>query len=199
MQFEVEQKFEPNPESIAALTADAEFIEEKILNDKYFDNEKRSLTCQDIWLRNRNGRFEMKLPMNPDVKERALDQYQELEGEEAIAEHFGWDLSIMEFESHLVHAGLASFIEFTSTRQKFCHPGGFNIDIDKTDFGYDMLEIELLVDEKEKMPEAAERIQEMAKAHGLAVGEYRYGKSIELIRRQNPEHFQKLIEAGVIK
>jgi len=61
-----------------------------------------------------------------------------------------------------------------------------------------MLEIELLVDEEEDMPEAAEKIRNEARKHGLEVG-YRYGKVIELIRRQDPDHFKALIEAGVIK
>jgi len=197
MRFEIEQKFEPKLESVESLTAEAEFVGEKINHDEYFDNERYSLTTRDVWLRRRNGEFQMKVPFNEDIKDRTLDRYQELEGEEAIAEYFDWDLSARSFEDYL-NENFAPFIDFESTRQKFGHPGGFTIDIDRTDFDYDMLEIELLVDNKEEMPEAAERIRNEAKKHGLKVG-YRYGKVIELIRRQSPEHFKKLVEAGVIK
>ena len=152
MQFEVEQKFEPKLESVESLTAGAEFVGEKVNHDEYFDNNDYSLTTKDIWLRRRNGEFQMKVPFNEELEERTLDRYQELESEEAIAEYFSWDLSAKDFAEYLAE-NFVSFVNFKSTRRKFRHPEGFTIDIDRTDFGYDMLEIELLVDEEEDMPD----------------------------------------------
>lgn len=81
--IEVEKKFILNDKEKERLFKDAEFISEKIFTDIYYDNENFDLTSKDKWLRLRQDKFELKIPVHEGI-ERIADQYDELESEEAI-------------------------------------------------------------------------------------------------------------------
>jgi len=59
------------------------------------------------------------------------------------------------------------------------------------DFGYNLAEIELLVNSQKETKEASQKIINFAKSHGLEIIPVR-GKVIEYIRRNNPDHFKTL-------
>ena len=61
--IEIEKKFILTPEQEQALIKGADFIEEKEFTDIYYDDKILSLTTKDIWLRERAGKFELKVPL----------------------------------------------------------------------------------------------------------------------------------------
>lgn len=194
--IEVEKGFILNLEQEENLLMGAEFLGEKKFTDIYYDDKNYSLTTNDLWFRKRNGKFELKIPMNKPIKERVSDQYEELENDKDILKYFRADIN-KPFENFLHDKGLKPFCEITTTRRKY-KKEGFNIDLDVVDFGYKIMEIELMTDDASKMDEATQYIIKFAKKHNITKEE-EWGKVIEYIRRNNPKHFQALIDAKVIK
>ena len=84
--IEIEKKFHFTPEQEAKIIASATFLGEKIQTDTYYDTLDFVLTCKDIWLRNRNGRFEIKTPLHVLGNKMALTQYRKIETDEETCE-----------------------------------------------------------------------------------------------------------------
>lgn len=195
-EFEVEKKFSLDGVDLEKLTTNAELVTQKSFTDLYFDDESYSLTKQDVWLRKRDGKFELKLPLNDGfgALTRKLDQYEEVTDEKKIKEALG----ITEngsLEDCLKNSGINSFCSITTNRTKY-KKGDFVIDIDQMDFGYGVGEIELMVSSKEDMDNAMEKILNFAIENGITLKSVP-GKVAEFIRRNRPEHHQKLVESGV--
>lgn len=194
--IEIEKKFIVTAEQREMLIKDAEFLGEKIFTDVYWDDEKYSLTTQDVWIRQREGDFELKIPMNVDIEERVSDQYRELEDQKEIREYLKLpDDSLL--EDALKDLGYGPFVKITTTRQKY-KKDGFSFDFDSMDFGYDVMEIEYMTNDESRVIEATQQIVDYAKKYHLS-DEVARGKVVEYLRRNNPEHFKALIDAKVIK
>lgn len=195
--IEVEKKFILKDEDIDRLTQGAEFISEKTFTDTYYDTVDFSLTTKDMWLRQRGDRFELKVPLNQgeSISNRVLDQYEEYETEEEIRK-------ILRLPEHktlkedLEDAGYHSIGTLTTTRKKY-KKGEFIIDLDIIDFGYQIGEIELMVKDQSEIQEASDKIIAFAKENGLIITAVR-GKIIEYIHRNDPKHYQALVDAGVV-
>ena len=136
---------------------------ERTLKDTYYDTDDLSLGHSNRWLRSRNGRFELKVPLAAEISE-LFNEYRELETEEEIrsALAFGW-------------------IKFLPRINAF-------------DFGYQIVEIELLVATEAEVTAARSRIEVFARQHGLSIAPVR-GKLFEYWRRFKPELYQKLGDA----
>jgi predicted adenylyl cyclase CyaB len=195
--IEVEKKFTLKEEDIERIIQGVEFVNERSFTDTYFDTSDYSLTRADKWLRLRDDRFELKLPMNAGkgASQRKLDQYEELETEEAIRKALGLATN-GSLREDLEANGYKTFSTFTTTRKKY-KKGDFIIDLDVMDFGYSIGEIELMVSEQSEMEDALNKILAFAKEQGLSVAPVR-GKVIEYIKRNNLEHYKALEEAGVL-
>lgn len=194
--FEVEKKFTLSNEQIKQLTQGAEFEGEKTFSDTYYDDSNYSLTTQDMWLRLRDGKFELKVPLNTEgASKREADRYQELTTDQEIKGQLR-----LPKDKHLAQAleqaGYNSFCIIETTRRIF-RKGPFRMDFDVMDFGYTITEIELLVDDESQIPEAQEKIMALANKYKLPTAPV-IGKVIEYIRRNNPTHYQALVEAGVV-
>ena len=170
---------------------------EKVFTDVYFDDANFSLTGADKWLRSRDGRFELKLPLNHEIaaSERIHDQYEELESPEKIASALGINFT-GDLRQDLIRANLAPFATITTTRKKF-QKGEFHLDFDATDSGFSVGEVEVMVENESQMDEALNRIKSFALEHGLELVPV-LGKVPDYIRKHNPKHFQFLIDKGVI-
>lgn len=195
--IEVEKKFILSSKDRERITEGAEFLSEKSFTDTYFDTSDYLLTKADKWLRLRDNRFELKLPMNQGKgsSQRQLDQYEELDTDEAI--YKALDIKpTATLQKDLEINGYKPFSTFTTTRKKY-KKGDFVIDLDVIDFGYSIGEIELMVESQSEMEEALNKILAFAKEQGLSVAPVR-GKVFEYIRRNSPEHFKALEEAEVL-
>lgn len=195
--IEVEKKFNLTDEQERKLLDGAEFLGGKEFTDTYYDDGQYSLTTKDIWLRSRDGRFELKVPMNVAIEERVTDRYRELEVDQEIAAHLKLP-GHKTLADELQEAGYWSFVTITTSRKKY-KKDGYSIDVDATDFGYNIVEIEFMTDEESKIKEVTRQIMEYATGHGLLGDNVVYGKVVEYLRRNNPAHFQALLAAKVIK
>jgi len=196
--IEVEKKFTLNKKDEKRLLQDAEFLSQNFFTDVYYDTEQFSLTSKDIWLRSRDGVFELKLSLHNETN-RQVDQYEEITDERQIRNRlqvgFGGNI-----RNALEQSGYTPFCVCKTTRRKY-KKGNFIIDIDLADFNdftYGITEIELMVSDKHEVESAVKKITHFAKIHNLTIGPVR-GKIIEYLRQMRQSHYQKLVESGVVE
>jgi thiamine-triphosphatase len=196
--IEVEKKFHLTEEQKERLIKDSEFFSKVIFTDEYYDTDTYTLTTKDVWLRARDGQWELKIPMA--VGDRKTDQYEEITEEALIRKYLDLQDNGKDMEQTLADAGYAPFCICGTTRTKY-RKGDFMIDIDSVEYGdmsYALAEIELLVEDRAEIADASQKILSFAEAEGLEIAPVR-GKVIEYLRLKRPEHFEALIKAGVAK
>ncbi|MFA7285578.1 MAG: CYTH domain-containing protein [Candidatus Paceibacterota bacterium] len=155
--IEVEKKFIPTEENLKMLLTDAEFLGEVTNHDIYYDYPDYRFLKGDIALRKRNGRFELKIQSGSGIHE-------EIEDIEKIKEYFNTS-DLQEF----INETLISAIEYRTVRKKY-KKEDFSIDIDETDFGYQVGEIELMVDNEADVKNAEDKIESFALRNNLELG-----------------------------
>ncbi len=192
--IEVEKKFIINEANLPKLLDGADFLNQKKFTDTYWDTPNYSLTTTDFWLRSRDGRFELKVPMLGGGK-RVVDQYEELESDEQISDKL--NLPRGRLEEELRKADYKPLATITTLRKKY-KKDDFIVDVDELDFGYNIVEVELMVNDKSEIDDAVNKIISFANSHNLAVGQVR-GKIVEYLRRNNTRHYRALIDSGVVK
>lgn len=192
--IEVEKNFDITPENKRLILDGATLLYKKMITDTYYDSKEYSLTGRDFWLRKRNGRFELKVPLNSGkILDRVTDQYRELETDEEIARELGLPSS-RDLSENLEKAGFEPFGTIVTTRESY-QKNDFHLDFDEMDFGFTAFEIELMVEKTEDIPNAEKRILEFASRYNVTVAGD--GKVIEYLRRFRPEHFAFLQSKSV--
>lgn len=191
--FEVEKKFKLNSSQIKKLTKGAKFLGERKMTDIYFDTDDFRLIKQDIWLRSRNGKFELKTPLN-DRSKRKTDQYEEIEDETKIKKILDFDVN-KSLKNILSARKYLPFCTCKTTHQKFkIHD--FIIDLDQVDFGefkYRIGEIELMVKNKSEILSAEKKILDFAQTNNLKIAPVR-GKVLEYLKRIQPQDYNLVID-----
>lgn len=195
--IEIEKKFILTGAQETQLLQNATFVKEKTFTDTYYDDQNHSLTIKDLWLRERDGNFELKVPMNASLEERVSDQYREIEEDDEIADFLQINISNTTLRDALKERGIIPFCTLVTTRKKYTKDG-FGIDLDKVDFGFNIAEIELMIESESEITQATEKIIAYAKSYGLSIGNIR-GKVAEYLSRYNQPHLDALIAAKVIK
>ena len=197
--MEIEKKFQLSNEQKKRLLEGAQFISERTITDTYYDKHTHDLTKQDCWLRCRNDKYELKVGAK-NYDKRTIQKYTEIETEEAIREFLDMP-QIDNFTKDLVANKYMPFMSCVTTRTKY-HKDGFTIDLDDVDydsnFDYQLAEIELLIQDIENELEAIQKILNFAKKHGLSDEPIR-GKVIEYLAEKRPNHYQDLLNSGVIQ
>jgi len=194
--IEVEIKFPLINGNEQRLVADARLISKSVVKDIYYDDAKHSLTLADYWLRKRNGKFELKLPANPSAQnaEYVARRYTELTDEKDI-------LKALELDGDDITKAIANnyqpIAELATTRHSYKN-GQFRIDIDRTNFGYSIGEIEMLVKGPTHTKTAERELENYLHQHNIAYSHGHIGKVAHYIQRHNPTHFHQLVEAGVV-
>jgi len=202
--IEVEKKFLLTRKEQEVLLLGAEKISVSSEADIYFDYPDWRLTCSDIWLRERNGRPEVKIPITGNGRVGSTDRYREIDSSSkevltAVGISFEDGLN---FQGHLFRDGLVRIADIITNRSKY-RKDGFTIDVDDADFGngevhYSIVEVELLVGDESEAQMAEDRIFEFARCHGILPTKHARGKLIEYICRYRREHFSALLKAGVV-
>lgn len=196
--IEVEQKFILSERDVEKLTEGSEFLGERTFTDIYYDSADLALGKNDMWLRERDGNWELKIPMH-EIGKNVTQQYQEIEGEEKIREVFGI-APMKDFLNDITDLGYEPICNLTTVRKKF-RKGKFVIDLDQVSgndgFNYQIGEIELMVEDKNEALQAIVEIGKFAENAGLKVAPVR-GKVIEYLRIKKSEHYKSLVEAGVV-
>lgn len=193
--FEVEKTFLLDGVDEDRLLHGAEFVKEIVIDDTYYDTPECTLTLQDKWLRKRKGAFELKVNMvDTDRSEQEVDQFHEIETEQEIRAVL--DLpKVHDLETDLQKAEYEPIAQFKTYRKKYKH-GKFVLDLDETDFGLRIGEIELVVDSEDKMAGALQEILDFAASRGVSF-KIVPGKLQTLLGQTKPEYEQKLIDAKV--
>lgn len=190
--IEVEKKFLLTTEEIQRLTAHSEFLEEIRLEDVYYDLPGYPLMKHDKYLRSRNGRFELKLPAG-DRGEFEVDRYREITNEDEINR----ELALGEGNTAdlLNKIGYSAVATIGSVRKKY-RDGEFTIDVDETDFGYNLVEIELMAKDEDKIANATNKIISFALRMGIEVKpEFDVrGKLLEFLYREKPEVYEEIVQ-----
>lgn len=172
--IEVERKFilTENSEK-KLLELGATLLWEKSFHDIYYDTPSYRLTLSDMWLRQREGRWELKTPVPGASITTSSTQYNELTDEKDIVAELAIRLSLdsgmsesVKRVKEFVHIGLLKeFCSFTTTRKSYglqtC-----SVDLDMTNFGVKIGEIEMVVVDRDRIPEALDAIEDIAKQLG---------------------------------
>ena len=197
--IEVERKFRLTPKVEEKIIEEAKFVEVRKIHDIYWDTSSWKLTLECFWLRFRDGRFELKVPMHEDGLKLG-EHFSELEDDSSIAKELGLPTDItlkVALETH----GYSPFIEIFTTRTAYSL-GEFTFDFDegRNEHGdeYALLEIERMVEKESEMKGAIDDIEKIANTFGVP-DEHIYGKIGHFLKLRSPEHFAALIASGAIR
>jgi adenylate cyclase class IV len=184
--IEVEKKFQPTDGQLSRLLVGAQFINEQKHTDIYYDLPDFSYLRKDTHFRKRDDKYELKIKM--PVLSKHTSRFEEIDDETDILERLGFDRN----------AGLEKIIKenmiiscVIKTKRRKYKKDEFIIDIDKTDFGYNVCEIELLVESETEMNQAEEKIIAFAKKFDFPI-EKLPGKVKECLRITKPEIYKNL-------
>ncbi len=193
--IEIERKFDLKEGDKEKLIDGATLIGKKTFTDVYYDDANLSLSLKDYWLRVRQGKWELKVPLNKDKgMDIKTDQYRELETDAEIAKELDCDGDNL--SESLKTKGFAPLAEIITTRESYAR-GEFHIDFDETNFDYGTCEIECMVEDISQIPDAENKILAFAESLGLSSKMGRGKLTVYLERFRNPE-YKKLVEAGII-
>ena len=200
--FEVEIKFKITPEQKIHLIKDAEFLSKEEFIDVYYDTETYDLSLKDIWLRTRNNKFLLKIPIHSQnhnlLKLQRNTPKKEIENLGEII-NFLKLKNIEKFKNlpeTLIHNGYLPLYEYSNIREKY-QAGSFIIDFDTAlweNHIFETCEIELLAKSEAEIPKALDSIRSFAQSKNLTITPVE-ARLIEIIKIKNPDHYQKLQNA----
>eukprot|EP01119_Soliformovum_irregulare_P007412 TRINITY_DN19826_c0_g1_i1.p1 TRINITY_DN19826_c0_g1~~TRINITY_DN19826_c0_g1_i1.p1 ORF type:complete len:246 (+),score=47.63 TRINITY_DN19826_c0_g1_i1:83-820(+) len=214
--IELEKKFKV--EQPPGFLKNAQLISQKTFTDTYFDNNQHQLTCNDIWLRLRGEAFECKVPMKftEERNGRSTGRYQgvarykefssndqimtflsQMESQ-GVLSTFSNETTSFELPSWLQSRGILPLWPITTTRTKY-HYQGFTVDLDTTDVGYSIGEVELMTTSNHEgaIDKCAKDIADFCDREGLDTQGVILGKVLELVRRKHPDVFEKWKHHGL--
>ena len=195
--IEIEKKFLLTPLQEKRLKKGAKFLGEKVFTDTYFDKLNYELTRNDIWLRTRDKQVELKMPLEQEDRKNGTfcNRYEEFALEDEVRQMLNIPKG-GEFLLDLKTQGYVPFVSITTRREKF-RKQQFNIDIDACDFGYALVEVEIMIEKAEETKEAERQIIDFARKNDLQLASVR-GKVVEYLYRKSPAHYQVLLEEGIV-
>jgi adenylate cyclase class IV len=211
--IELEVKFFFDHAIEALIRKTAQFVAEKEFQDVYWDQGGYALTTNDIWLRQRSNKWEMKVPVDfqksvrlCDKKGDLMDQYRELTTPEEIkgflVENFvpgAQFLSDQPIEEFLRDAHFSTFGTLTTVRRSFTLDG-VTIDLDKVaPTNYKLGELEVMAAEEKDIETARAKIYELAKKLNINLSNRIHGKVLHYIRERSPEHWKRLQESSLLR
>lgn len=196
--IEIEKKFVLKEREKKQILKNAQFLGNKVFTDIYYDTKDYSLTLKDYWLRFRDGKAELKVPIKKE-NNTFINQYEEITDEERIRQKInipkGKDLV-----SDLNANNYIPFCKCKTTRTKY-RKGLFSIDldfVDFNDFSYNIAEVETMIEEETAIDDAIEKINSFAKENNLELESVK-GKVIEYINKKIPHLYSKLLSKGIVK
>ena len=197
--IEIEKKFLLTDNQLNKLLKGARFISKKVFKDVYFDTNDYKLTTQDYWLRLRENRYELKLPLTLFSASKT-NRYHEITDAKEVANALNLRDDI-DLGEALSEAGIKDFITVITERSSY-EKEGFHIDIDSatyvgSNFKYAVSEIELLIESEDGANLAEQKIIEFATRLGLTVDKVIYGKVLAYLHAEKHDHYEALVRAGV--
>lgn len=232
MAIEVEEKFSFDPTTVESRLKELGFVPSKQVEfiDWYFDTDENELSLQDCWLRFRGtsnviGDWELKRGHGDGTTDTTV--YEEIVGEEVLS---ATKTILLEKSCSMNEAGTYSDNSFEAPQlpdfardlpiQAFCRietkrsswkvdkewptqtHAGLSVDLDVTNTGYSVGEVEMVVDDKDQINGAYKRVQslisELVKGSAPVEGPAT-GKLEQFLIAHRPDHYEACVKAGVIK
>ena len=199
--IEVEKKLDLTPAEEARLLKGATFVNEKTFTDIYYDTADYVLTREDIWLREREGKWELKVSRDRSLN-RLGDQYEEVTDSAEILARLSLDRVLKLNRALLATHGYRPFVELATTRRKY-KKGAYTIDCDLvryagTDMVYRLAEIEAQATDDAHREEVLADLLFFLKKEGIAIRHVR-GKITAYMFAHRLEHAKALVAAGVYR
>lgn len=196
--IEVEKKIVIGEEELKKIETLGTFLETQIITDTYFDTPDFRYTTSDIWLRERECKFELKIAIRGLTG--SIDKYEEILDEQKILEKLGVEKD-KDLQKALIKAGIFPFATLQTIRRKYVIEQ-FTIHLDLAyfdDFIYRIAEIELLVTSEGKIPQAEKALADFMYRFGFNARQPVKAKLIEFLSQKNPTHYQALRTAGIVE
>lgn len=208
--IEVERKFAPGSDTEERLQELGAILEHQVtFRDTYYDTSELSLMLSDHWLRQREGSgWELKCPGVAAIS-GPHNEYVELTSEPAIVaqlfELLGYEeQGPADLTAALGLLKLQEVASFITTRSswKLALSGApeqeplLRVDLDSTDFGYAVGEVEAMVQEKAEVPAALEKIISVSSMLGVPAQEKAPAKLLVYLQRFRPQDYQRLLAAN---
>ena len=232
MAYEVEEKFQLSDAStVESRLKELGFVPKKQVEfvDWYFDTEKNELSLQDCWLRfrgtsNVDGNWELKRAYGDSTTDTTV--YEEIVGEEAISVtktilvDSGCNITEQRADGDNKCEGPLPSFASNLPLQAFCRletkrsswqvdkewstqiHAGLSVDLDVTNTGYSVGEVEMVVDDKDQIKDANKRVQlliaELTEGSTPCEGPAT-GKLDQFLMTHRPDHYEDCLKVGVIK
>ncbi len=184
--IEVEKKFQPTEAQLQALLQDAVFIKEKTMHDVYYDFSDFRIMRAGNRLRKRDDGFELKAYIPTESGVRVAHEYTD---DESILKNLQINESYTSV-ADLVQKEMHPVCDFVNTRKEY-KKDEFIVDVDSMNFGMEVVEIELQVESKDQIPEAEQKILQLAESFGMEVKDLQ-GKTILYLQKMKPEIYQEI-------
>ena len=187
--IEVEGRYHADPASKSRILRGADFIYQLKRQDVYYDTPDLTLARKGLYLINKNGEFELKVP-DGEEDARKGSGFEEQHSDTAIRKHLelpktGSLIDLLE------RGGFVQFCRLMLVRDRYQH-GPLRIDIDHTHFPslfrYDVAEVEIKVNRSRKH-EADKMVKEFAEARSLKKAR---GKLFEFLHRTRTKDYETL-------
>lgn len=196
--IEIEKKIRLEPHHIEVIAQKGQFLKEITFQDRYFDTANYHYTSQNIWLRQRDGLFELKVGIKNHNS--LVDRYEEITDEKSILSHLGMDGSLG-LQTAISLNQLSCFCTFVTLRKSY-KLEDLVIDIDQADFGdlrFQVAEIEMVVSSCDQILEAEQKIFHFIKEMDIDISIPLPGKLTYYLFCKRQEHYQALVQNQVIK
>ena len=196
--IEVEKKVALKETDLKMIEKLGTFLGSRILTDTYYDTSDFRYTTNDIWLRERECKFELKVGVKGICG--TIDHYEEIVDEEEIMHTLGLEKD-KDLSKALSKGKIFPYATFQTIRRKY-QIEKFTLDLDLAyfdDFIYRSAEIELVVSNESKIPWAEESINAFIQQIGFDTNKPVKAKLIEYLSQKNPTHYQALIASGTVK
>ena len=227
-QIEVERKYSAGDgvEAIARRVADlgGSEIGSVAFTDTYYDTPECSLTSNDVWLRRRDEKWEIKVPIAGDARRSGGERtvFREVEGAAGCLDELEKVLGTGEaevssgtkrderereresandelrLERFAASKAVAPFASFATTRAKFSLDGA-SIDVDCASFGHTVVEVEVLCGDANEVPAAEEKVNKVAAKLLLTEIGATGGKLETFLRKNCPKQLEALVANGILK
>ena len=196
--IEIEKKVRLDFHQIQKIAQKARLVKEIQINDRYFDASDYRYTTKNMWLRQREGSFELKVGIKKHSG--SIDMYEEVTDEKSILKYLGADIDRNLLDT-LSQKEISPFCSFTTYRKSY-QLDELNIDIDEADFGdlrYRVAEIEIVVWDLKRVQDAEQKITQFIKGMDIDGSIPVPAKLTYYLYCRRPEHYQALVDNKVIQ
>ncbi|XP_071958383.1 thiamine-triphosphatase-like [Antedon mediterranea] len=202
MALEIERKFVIHEKSEEILVQKGGIKKREVsFTDRYFDTTNYDLSLSDTWLRKRGDKWQLKHP--PKERCNSLTcQYVEIETDYGIAMYLSHQFPVLfnHSEATMVDISqcLTEFAKFVTNRKTYAIDD-FNVDFDRTDFDFEVGEIELVdCNDKQDVHSMVDKVDKFAESLEFSTSERVKSKMEEFLQKFRPEHYKILVEANIL-